>query len=111
MQVKIKLTNEMGEETNNVFDVDDRNVLVYRDGDGADCRIEIFDDGLLIKRDSADHHTLLDLREPCRTCVCSDLGELEFEMKRLAFSINDGNIVVAYTVNDMKTVMEISFRW
>lgn len=111
MQATIRLTNEINEETINIFDVKDRNMLVYQDGDGADCRIAIFEDGLVIERNSSDHRTLLDLRQPCRAVISSDLGELEFEMKRLEFSINDGNIVVAYTVNDVKTVMEICFRW
>lgn len=109
MNVKITIDNDENREVINVYSIRDLRCFSYEDSYGASCIMNIYDDGITIDRKIDDHSTLVSLREPCHIEIVNEIGKLEFDVKRLAFEVNDGNIFIAYTVNDLKTVIKIEY--
>lgn len=111
MNIQVRIKSQDSSEIINVEDVQDKHHFSYIDSYNANNEVDISDDGIDIARTSDTHFTRLHLHlhEKSFVSIMSDEGNLLFDAKVLALSINNDIITLVYSLNEETKSIEIKF--
>ena len=92
-----------------VEDIKDRNFFSYLDNENSQCEVCIYEDGIILFRQSDDHLLELHLRTSSYAKITSPEGILKIEVKIIDFTINSDILVMRYLINDEDRIIEIRY--
>lgn len=93
-----------------VNDVIDKNCFNYVDNENNDCKLCVYERGIVLYKQCDDHSLELDLNEGSYAKISTKEGDIKLDAKVVDFLINDDILVMRYIIEDVERKIEVSYR-
>lgn len=107
--ISLRVEKEGYYENNVVENIVDRKNFCYFDVDKNKIDITVFDNGIILHKESSGYELLLNLKDEAYCQISTTEGTIKLDAKVVAFTKNNDNIVVHYLIEDEERTIEIKY--